>query len=289
MSLLSNKKLYLLNFCAAVILFFAIIIAVLFSLKSCTRHGESITLPDFRGLHVDSLLLFAQQHHLNCKIIDSIYNDTLPIGTVVMQDPYPLSGVKIGRNIYVSIVSSLPETVLMPDVINLSIRQAVSLIYSNNLSVKNIEFQTGFDKNAVQKQLFDGVEIEPSTKLRKNTAITLVASEGDAVASIAVPNLKGLTKKEAVMRIFRNSFNVGHIAGNDLKNDNQVVVAQVPTPSSGTYLPGCKINIRVSSEYNTSTTDAIEVVWDSTMMDDDLLHDGGEFTEDAEEETTIDF
>jgi len=273
MSILTNKKFYF-NIGAAVVFFFAIILAVLLSLKSFTRHGESITLPDFRGLAVEDLEQFVKRNNLNYKIIDSVYNDSLPPKTIVLQDPYPNSGVKKGRNIYISIVSSLPESVVMPNVVNLSVRQAVSLIYSNDITIEKIDFVSGFDKNAVQKQLLEGEEIEPGTKLKKFTAVTLVASKGEPAGATKVPDIKGLTKKEAMQRLFQNSFNVGNIVGDDEKNSKLIVASQNPASDNTTYPLGHKVNFRLSSDGKQPTDDTF--VWDSTMTDLNIMADEGD-------------
>jgi beta-lactam-binding protein with PASTA domain len=266
MSLLTNKKLYL-NIGVALALFFVIIVVVLLSLKSCTRHGESIPLPDFVGLPVEDLEQFVKTHHLKYVITDSVYNDSLSKGTIVLQDPYPNSGVKKGRKIYITVVSSLPESVVMPNVVNLSVRQAVSLIYGNNLTVRKIDFVSGFDKNAVQKQLLDGEAVEPGTKLNKFTAVTLVASKGERSEPIKVPNLKGLTKRDAMQRLFQNSFNVGNIVGDDGKNAGAVVVSQTPSSDNSTYPLGYKVSFRLSGGKEGSDGSLDSLTWNSIMID----------------------
>ncbi|MCL2510817.1 MAG: PASTA domain-containing protein [Bacteroidales bacterium] len=281
MSLLTNKKLYL-NIGVALALFVVIVVAVLMSLKSWTRHGESILLPDFREKPVEELERFVKDNHLNYKIIDSVYNDYLPKGTIVLQDPYPNSGVKRGRNIYISVVSSLPESVVMPDVVNLSVRQAVSLIYGNNLTISKIDFVSGFDKNAVQKQLVDGQEVEPGTKLKKFTAVTLVASKGERSESHKVPNLKGLTKRDAMQRLFQNSFNVGNIVGDDEKNVGAVVVSQTPLSDKSDYPLGHKVSFRLSGGKASDGLDSL--IWNSVTMDQDDEDEIGESLDDSKNE-----
>ncbi|MCL2042119.1 MAG: PASTA domain-containing protein [Bacteroidales bacterium] len=267
MSLLTNKKLYL-NIGVAVVVFFVIVLIALLSLKSFTRHGESIILPDFKGLDIEELEYFAKENHLNYKIIDSVYNDTLPKGTIVLQDPFPNSGVKRGRNIYVSVVSSLPESVVMPNVVNLSVRQAVSLIYGNDLTIKRIDFVKGFDKNAVQKQLVEDEEVEPDTKLRKFTAVTLVAAKGEPAGFNKIPNLKGLTKKEAMQRIYQNSFNVGNVVGDDGKSACLLVVSQTPSSDNATYPLGHKVNFRLAPDGKQTAGDSLDsLLWNSIVND----------------------
>jgi beta-lactam-binding protein with PASTA domain len=287
MSLLTNKKLYL-NIGVALALFFLIILCVLLSLKSWTRHGESIPLPDFVGCPVADLEQFAREHYLRYMVTDSVYNDTLPKGTIVLQDPYPNSGVKRGRKIYITVVSSLPESVVMPNVVNLSVRQAVSLIYGNDLTIKKIDFVSGFDKNAVQRQLLDGEEVEPGVKLKKYTAVTLVASKGERPEPGKVPNLKGLTRKEAIQRIYQNSFNVGNIVGGE-ENSKAVVISQTPASDNATYPLGHKVNFRLSSDGKKGADDNLDsIMWKTILLEqqnnEDVDETHADNAEDADNE-----
>ena len=267
MSLLTNKKLYL-NIGVALALFFVIVLVILLSLKSYTRHGESIPLPDFQGLSFEEFKQFIKENQLNYTITDSVYDDTSPKGTIVRQDPYPHSGVKRGRCIYVTVVSSLPESTIMPDVMNLSVREAVSRIYGSNLTISKINFVKGFDRNAIQKQLIDDQEVEPGTKLKKFAAVTLVASKGERSEPHKVPNLKGLTKTEAMQRLYQNSFNVGNIVGDDEKSVGLVVVSQTPAASDKSDYPlGHKVSFRLSGGKKSSDEELDSLIWTSIMLD----------------------
>lgn len=247
MSIFRNKYFYL-NIFLAIALLIALLAGTLASLKAFTRHGEEIVLPNFEGEPITSLQTFVRENHLRYTVIDSVYNDNLAPGTIVLQDPYPFSKVKTGRKIYVSVVSSLPESVVMPDVVNLSVRQAVSLIYGNDLTVDKLIFKSGFDKNSVQEQLIDGQAIEAGTKLPKFTPITLAVSSGNQSGFTKAPNIIGLTKADAIQRIYQHSFNVGSISGDAPNAEGLKVVAQNPKSSNtNTYPLGYKINFVLSS------------------------------------------
>jgi beta-lactam-binding protein with PASTA domain len=222
-----------------------------------------------------------KEHHLRYMITDSVYNDTLPKGMIVLQDPYPNSGVKRGRKIYITVVSSLPESVVMPNVVNLSVRQAASLIYGNDLTINKINFVSGFDKNAVQKQLVGDEVVEPGTKLKKFTAVTLVASKGERSEPTKIPNLKGLTKKEAMLRIYQNSFNVGNIVGDDERNAKLVVISQTPPSDKSTYPLGHKVSFRLSGGKQGSDGNLDSLTWNTLLLEQNNYK---EFNDDAIEE-----
>lgn len=254
MSLLRNKYFYI-NLAVALAIAIGLVIAILLSLKSFTRHGEAIVLPNFEGQPLEELEVFVKANDLQYAIIDSVYNDDLLPGTVVLQDPYPNSTVKRGRKIYVSIVSELPESVVMPNVVNLSVRQAVSLIYGNDLTVDKLIFRTGFDKNAVQEQLVEENIVEAGTKLKKHTPVTLIVSSGNQTSYSKIPNLKGLTKEQAIQRIYQHSFNIGVVSGDKSDAAKTLKVAsQIPAYSAtGTYPLGYKVSFHLSENKNDTT------------------------------------
>ncbi|MDR0363982.1 MAG: PASTA domain-containing protein [Bacteroidales bacterium] len=285
------------NIFLAIAVLGALLIATLLSLKTFTRHGEEILLPDFEGESIVSLQSFVKENNLRYAIIDSVYNDDLTPGTIVLQDPYPHSKVKKGRKIYVSVVSSLPESVIMPNVVNLSVRQAVSLIYGNDLTIDKLIFRSGFDKNSVQEQLVDDETVEGGAKLKKFTPVTLIVSAGNRASFTKTPDIVGLTKDEAIQRIYQHSFNVGTILGNNVNLTGLKVVSQAPKSSNiNTYPLGYKINFKLSNDpKDVDTTKSFDYSYQSGIdtslmiyMQEDIYED--EFIEEeVEGESNDDF
>ena len=58
---------------------------VISSLGSYTGHGETIKVPDFKGLKVFELDKFTADKNLRYLIIDSIYDAKAPKGSVIKQ------------------------------------------------------------------------------------------------------------------------------------------------------------------------------------------------------------
>src|SRR5690349_1366983 len=69
-------------------------------LDSYTHHGESISVPDLRGMKRDKLAAFVSDKHLRYSIVDSIFELDRPPEVILEQDPAPDSKVKEGRTIY---------------------------------------------------------------------------------------------------------------------------------------------------------------------------------------------
>jgi len=144
-------------------------------------------------------------------VIDSVYDDHFNMGEIVLQDPSPGSRVKEGRKIYITIVASQPEMVKMPDLVDLSLRQALSELKANSLKLEKLEYVTNFAKNAVLAQRIEGDTVEVGTDILIGTPVELVLGKGMNNEKLKIPFLIGMTESEAIAKINNSSFNVGYL------------------------------------------------------------------------------
>ena len=172
-----TKRAFYINLLIAIALVVIIIEVAFFSLKGYTRHGEEIVVPNFVGLNCDSILEQCKDD-FNFVMLDSVYTKNLPEGSIYQQDPLPNSNVKKGRNLYYVKVSEAPEKVVMPNLKNLSLRQAMVALRSNGLKISELEFVDHFARNAIVEQEFKGEVIEPGTELVKGSSIKLKVGYG---------------------------------------------------------------------------------------------------------------
>lgn len=206
---LGQKKFYI-HLLIAIILAFIFLWAVLKSLDAFTRHGEVYMVPDFKGQTIDSITGQDYDDFFDLRIIDSVYDRTLEKGSVIMQHPLPGSRVKKGRHIYITIVSEMPEIVMMPNLINLSLRQALVTLESVNLETGYLEYVDYFARNALLEQMINGEPVEPGTEINVGTKIDLQIGKGEMDINIPVPNLIGKKPKEAIKALHYAYLNVGN-------------------------------------------------------------------------------
>ena len=203
-----TKRAFYINFIIAIALVIIMIEVAFFSLKGYTRHGEEIVVPDFVGLNCDSVLeVYAGD--FNFIMLDSVYTRTMSEGSIYQQDPLPNSNVKRGRNLYYVKVSEAPEKVRMPNLKNLSLRQAMVLLRANGLTVSQLEFVEHFAKNAVVEQEFKGETIEAGTELVKGSAIKLKVGYGRDDRRTHLPNLLAAHKSDVKNILHEASLNIG--------------------------------------------------------------------------------
>jgi len=205
---LGQKKFYF-NFLIAIGLSLFLLWVVLKSMDIFTQHGDVYIVPDFNGQTTEQMANKGYNDYFIFEIIDSVYFKSREKGTVVLQNPLPGAKVKQGRHMYLTIVAQTPEKVVMPNLKNLSLRQALVTLESNELLVGDLEYVQYFARNAVIDQLINDEPVEAGTELLKGTSINLVLGKGDFTVMIPMPFLIGLKQMEARNLLHHYSLNVG--------------------------------------------------------------------------------
>lgn len=243
-----TKGAFYLNLLIIITLVIIIIEVAFFSLKGYTRHGEEILVPDFIGLNCDSILE-KYSDDFNFIMLDSVYTRTLPEGSLFQQDPHPNSKVKKGRNLYYVKVSEAPEKVAMPNLRNLSLRQAMVLLKANGLKVAELKFVNHFAKNAVVDQMFNGEIIEPGTEIIKGSELKLLVGYGVDDKKTHLPNLLTMKKENVKNSVIEASLNLGKEIFDDYdEDDNYRVYKMDPAYDIETLVKlGSKVNVRYRS------------------------------------------
>jgi len=205
---LGQKRFYL-HFLIAVGLSIFLLWVVLKSMDVFTKHGDVYLVPDFDGQTLPQMAEKGYDDFFIFEVIDSVYFKSRGKGTVVMQNPLPGAKVKQGRRVYLTIVAESPEKVEMPNLKNLSLRQALVTLERSELLVGELEYVEYFARNAVIDQNIDDEPVEAGTELRKGTAINLVLGKGDFTVMIPMPFLIGMKQLEVIGKLHNYSLNIG--------------------------------------------------------------------------------
>lgn len=214
----------------SIILTTAIFWLVITAIDNYTDHGDEIEVPGLTGINIDDLEQMNFNGDFQYLVIDSVYDDHFNQREIVLQDPLPGSMVKKGRKIYITIVATQPEMVLMPDFVDLSLRQALMELKSNSLKLDKLVYVTNFAKNAVLAQKIEGDTVVAGTEVLKGTPVELVLGKGISNEKIEIPFLIGMTENEAIKTLNNSSFNVGYLKyldGRD-KQYSRVYMQQPP-------------------------------------------------------------
>ncbi|MDA7794539.1 PASTA domain-containing protein [Flavobacteriales bacterium] len=210
-----------------------LIVSVLIFLRFYTRHDKLIELPDLQGLNIYEADSVLQSYSLNYVVIDSVFNIEIPPLSVIDQNPKAGSSVKENRRIYLTIVSKKKKEVQLPNLVDLTLRRAISKLKSIGLSVGNLSFVPDMAKNVVLTQSVNGKEVDSGTFLTVGSTVDLVIGNGLSDVMVNLPNLNGLTKEDAEILLQMNSINLGLVLYDDNVKDSSlaVVYRQRPTAS----------------------------------------------------------
>ena len=148
-------------------------------LPKATNHGETITVPDLEGRHIDEIADYLSARDLSYEVsVDSGYSGNHQPLTVLKQYPNPQTLVKEKRKIYLTLNAQNPPKVKMPKLTDLSVKIARIKLQSLGLNVGDIKYEPDMAFNAVLRQEFEGEEITEGTGIFKGSEIDLVVGDG---------------------------------------------------------------------------------------------------------------
>ena len=94
--------------------FLLLLVISFFVLKIYTRHGQEYIVPDIEGKVVSEIEQMSEMKYFDLVVIDSIFKEDTPSGTILSQEPVADSKVKKGRKIYVTVSSLSGDELNMP-------------------------------------------------------------------------------------------------------------------------------------------------------------------------------
>jgi serine/threonine-protein kinase len=216
-------------------------------LDKYTRHDEVYTMPDFVGQDFQEVK-HEYSKDFNFILIDSVYPKGQQPGSIFQQDPLPGSKIKKGRNVYAIIVAVTPEKTLMPNLKNISLREAIGRLDSNGLEVDHLDYVPYSYKNNVIEQFYQNQPIEEGTELVKGSKIVLQVGIGDNKDKAKVPNLIGKPAMEAKRILNLTGLNLGKETWEDKDSTQYMCVRRMsPGPSSGSVEAGTFIDVSYHS------------------------------------------
>ncbi len=228
-----RSKVFFINLAIAFVVCILSVYLVYSWMGRITHHGESISVPDLRGMDLEQLESFLENKSLNFEVVDSLFDGSKTGGIVLEQDPAPESKVKEGRTVYLTVNSATPPKVKMPDLINVSYRQAEAILQTFGLKVGELIYEPDLAKNAVLEQRYKGSGIKPGVEILKGSAIDLVLGDGLGSTEVSVPLLIGLTRGEAMFVLKGSALNLGMVYYDPGTKDSTEALIYKQEPESG--------------------------------------------------------
>ncbi len=265
---LLKSRLFWFNIIASIIFLVVVFIGVTYYLKSYTNLGEVYVVPNVIGLQVEEVEKEIYARNLNYVISDSVHHDYFEKGAVVEQYPAPGVKVKEGRKIYLITNCFEDEMVVMPDFVGYTTRQVYSYAEIFGLIIGQLRYVPDIAVNVVIRQLYNDELIEAGELVPKGATIDLMVGLGLSDRKTIVPDLAGLTYREASDKLLKEYLNVGAVVyDTTVNNKNDSVKSMVfrQAPKRDT------INL-VNLGYNID----IWLTTDTTLINNKLLIDEDE-------------
>ena len=245
------------NILVAIIVATILLIGLIIGLRIYTQHGEEVVVPSITNLYFEEAKIIAEAEGLHITVIDSTYSTKVPLGTLVEQKPNAGAKAKRGRTIYAIQNARFRRPVIMPELRDLSLRQAETTVSTLGLKIDKIIYEPSAYKNILLDVRYDGNSIEAGTRLEEGEAITLVVGKGQGTREVTIPNIIGKTLEDARSWLLAHSLSLGSVEYDippTEETQSQYIVYQ-QTPESGTIIvEGSNVHIKLSTDIEKTFT-----------------------------------
>lgn len=182
-----KSKTFLIQLGLAVVATVVIVIATLQWLKGTTNHGEFVEVPDFSKMSVPDMRKAVEEAGLRYQVLDSSeYNPDYPRFSILDQNPPAGNKVKSNRKIYFTVNPSGYKKVSVPDIIQVTQRNATAMLRAVGLDVERVTYIDQLGKDMVYNMKFKGKYVKPGDKLPKTSKIELICGNGTIPESARV-------------------------------------------------------------------------------------------------------
>lgn len=203
-------------------------------LAAYTNHGETFIVPDIKGKQWKLLEQELKLKHLRLNIADSsVYLVDMPGGLIIEQDPVAGTRVKENRAIYVTVSKVVPPQVKIPNIIDVSDKQAEAILLSYGLKSGDRKYKADLAKNAVLEISTKGRILHTGDEVPKGTVIDFLLGDGFGVTQVVVPVLLNSTADEAKFVLKGSGLVVGTIVYDKDVTDSTTAIVYRQWPQAG--------------------------------------------------------
>ena len=206
------------------------------------ENAVSVEIPNLLGQDVERLSL-DEWAELD---IEYRYDAGISAGTVLSQTPIAGSYRKLTAEnpwCQIAVVVSLgEETLMLPNVIGREVRETVSSLREQGFAVETVTQTGGYPVGTVLAS-----EPRAGTEMPKGGKVTLTVSAGMPTETVRVPELVGLSRSEALVRLWLVRLTVGEVIEIESDEEEGAVVRQ--SHQVGTQVvAGTRVTLYVSRE-----------------------------------------
>jgi len=164
-----------------------------------TDHGESITVPDLKGMTLDQIEDYLDERNLRYEIADCTFVVGQKPLSVIRQHPKAGMRVKEGRKLYIYITTLDAPNVKMAQLVDRTKNSAIAELKRLGLVLGRINYIPDPAHDAVLEQLYNGKPILPGTLIPQGSKIDLNLGDGIGNTEFDVPDVVGKTLEDALV------------------------------------------------------------------------------------------
>ncbi|QCX32222.1 Stk1 family PASTA domain-containing Ser/Thr kinase [Caloramator sp. E03] len=210
---------------------------------------KDVKVPSIIGLSEEEAKKVLESRKLFMEVANRV-SDKKPAGQVIRVYPDENTTVKQNSTVRV-VISTGPNQVKVPDLANMDLITAESLIKKNGLKIGIIERK---NSDTVQKDLIISQSPEKGTMVQEGTEINIVISDGPELKLVTVPSLLGKSLDNAINELKKANLNLGTISYSEDNNYPDGVVIDQDVAQNIQVKEGTIINITVN-KLNTANND----------------------------------
>jgi len=174
-----KSKTFLIQLGLAAVAVLVLVFVALQWLKGTTNHGEFVEVPDFSKMSVMEMREAVEEAGLRYQVLDSSdFNPDYPRFSILDQNPPAGNKVKTNRKIYFTVNPSGYKKVTVPDIVQVTQRNASSMLKAVGLEVERVTYIDELGKDMVYNMKFKGKYIKPGDKLPKTSKVELICGNG---------------------------------------------------------------------------------------------------------------
>ncbi len=202
---------YTISLVSAVVLVFLLLTITMYWLDGYTNHNEELVVPDLKNLSETEAENMLKDKKLYCEVVDSVFMKGKKPGAVVDQTPLPGAKVKAERTIYLVINARSPRKVALPDLMDVSVRQAEAIVKSIGLTVGGYEYVPSAYKGLVENVKYNHKVMLPGDRVNEGASLIFCVGMGPGNEVTPVVSLRNLTLPQAIEKAHTASLNVGTV------------------------------------------------------------------------------
>ncbi|SMO74518.1 PASTA domain-containing protein [Fodinibius sediminis] len=223
-----------------------------------TNYNEGVTVPNVSQISLEDAKQELTDRGLRYELAERRSNEAYPADYVIDQTPAASKIVKPDRKVYLTVNSEANPTVKVPEVVDMSLRNARIQLQNAGLSLGTISYESSRFKNSVLRQ-----SVPPQTVVPKGTSIDLAVSDGLGEKLVAIPEIKGLRLAEAQQKLREKGLRVGEIEYQPSKEVSPNIILDY-SPRDDQLIEGERLKLIVSERYGNQEETESGAVVDTT-------------------------